>query len=207
MQKVAIFGGSFDPIHWGHLLLAETAVTQLTLDRLIWVPDRCPPHKLSTKRLNFQHRWEMLKLAISDNPVFELSPPDSNPSGYSYGIETLNKLQVLYSHSQWYWLLGQDAFATLPKWYRRQELIPALSWLVAPRPDSNSTHLESLCQQVVQELSNQSISIRWQVLLMPSVPISSSLIRKYCLEQRSIRYLVPEAVRNYILSQQLYQSG
>lgn len=205
MQKLGIFGGTFNPIHWGHLLIAQTALDQLRLDRVIWVIDRSPPHKQVSPQLNFQYRWEMVQLAIANHPAFILSPITTNSSGYSYAIETFSNLQALYPQTHWYWIVGQDAFATLPRWYRRQELIPQCDWLVAPRPEASNIELELLGKTVVEQLTTQSIAIRWQVLSAPPIAISSSLIRQYCQQQRSIRYLVPEAVRTYILNQQLYQ--
>ncbi|MFB2834060.1 nicotinate (nicotinamide) nucleotide adenylyltransferase [Floridanema evergladense] len=204
MEKVAIFGGTFDPIHWGHLLIAETALDRFGLDRVIWMPDRSPPHKQSAQ-LNFQLRREMVQLAIADRPTFILSPITTKSPGYSYAIETLTHLQAIYPQTHWHWIVGQDAFATLPRWYRRQELIPKCDWLVAPRKEGSNIELELIGKTVVEQLTTQSIPIRWQVLSVPPIAISSSLIRRYCQEQRSIRYLVPEAVRTYILNQQLYQ--
>lgn len=206
MQKLAIFGGAFDPIHWGHLLIAQTALDQLRLDRVIWVIDRAPPHKQVSTQVDFQHRWEMVQLAIADRPAFILSPITTHFSRYSYAIDTHYHLQAVYPQTNWHWIVGQDAFATLPRWYRRQELIPECHWLVAPRPNDSNIELELLSKTVVEQLTTQSIPIRWQVLSVPPVAISSSLIRQYCQEHRSIRYLVPEAVRTYILNHQLYQS-
>lgn len=205
MKKVGIFGGTFDPIHWGHLLIAERALNQLGLEWVIWVIDRSPPHKQLPTQLSFQYRWEMVQLAIANHPAFILLPLTINSSGSSYAIETFTHLQTIYPQTHWHWIVGQDAFATLSRWYRRQELIPKCDWIVAPRPNSNNIELDSLAQQVVEQINSQNITIRWQVLSMPSVAISSSLIRQYCQQHRSIRYLVPEAVRNYIHNHQLYQ--
>ncbi|OKH35526.1 nicotinate (nicotinamide) nucleotide adenylyltransferase [[Phormidium ambiguum] IAM M-71] len=205
MEKVAIFGGTFDPIHWGHLLIAEMALDGLRLDRVIWVIDRSPPHKQPPTQLHFQHRREMVQLAIANHPAFILSPITTNSPGSSYAIDTFTNLQTIYTQTHWYWIVGQDAFTTLSRWYRRQELIPKCDWLIAPRPNSNNIELELLTQQVVEQLNSQKITIRWQILSMPSVAISSSLIRQYCQQNRSIRYLVPESVRTYIQNHQLYR--
>jgi len=203
MGKVAIFGGTFDPVHWGHLLMAETALSQFGLDKVIWIPARCPPHKSQSCWLDFEHRWELVRLAICDRSAFAIGPKSCQPIGYSYAIDTLEDLQSLYPHTHWYWIIGLDAFQTLPRWHRRQELVPACEWLVAPRPDAfGISSVDSLCQQVAQKLESQSIAIRWQALPMPSVGISSSLIRQYYRQGRSIRYLVPEAVRTYLQLQQ-----
>lgn len=213
MGKVAILGGTFDPVHWGHLVLAETAASQLNLDQVIWVPAYHPPHK---KGLAYQHRRFMLETALADNPAFLLyeSEVETDRTGPDYAIATLSNLQETYPNSEWYWILGLDAFQTLPRWYLREKLIPACDWLVAPRPGdvaqeaplfhtSDNSSL-SFCQQVVQKLAEQNIPIRWQLLQMPEVGISSSLIRQFCCQGRSIRYLVPESVRTYINSHNLY---
>ena len=219
MGQVAILGGTFDPVHWGHLLIAQTALIQLNLTQVIWVPDRLSPHK---QACSYEHRRSMVEQAIRDNPSFILSPVETVDAKPNYAIKTLTELQDTYSDCQWYWIIGIDAFQTLPHWYRREAVIPACNWLVAPRPiattrfhftksertqplaDSQSSWL---CQQVAQQLASQDISIRWQLLQMPAVGISSTLIRQYCRQHRSIRYLVPEAVRAYITDHNLYLEG
>ncbi len=219
MGQVAILGGTFDPVHWGHLLIAQTALSQLNLTQVIWVPDCLSPHK---QACSYGHRRSMVEQAITDNPNFILSPVETVDAKPNYAIKTLTELQDTYSDCQWYWIIGIDAFQTLPHWYRREAVIPACNWLVAPRPiattrvhftksertqplaDSQSSWL---CQQVAQQLASQDISIRWQLLQMPAVGISSTLIRQYCRQHRSIRYLVPEAVRAYITDHNLYLEG
>ncbi len=218
MGQVAILGGTFDPVHLGHLLMAETAISQLGLDRVIWVPAHRPPHK---RGLTYEHRRLMVEKAIADNPAFVISPMESGHTGPDYAIGTLIHLQSNYPNCQWYWIIGLDAFQTLPRWYRREKVIPACNWLVAPRSLSVASiaalSVESprpiqeidaqytwLCQQVVGQLASQDILIRWQLLQMPLVSISSSLIRQYCLQHRSIRYLVSEDVRAYISTHNLY---
>jgi nicotinate-nucleotide adenylyltransferase len=202
MPKLAILGGSFNPIHQGHLLMAEMALKQADLDQIIWVPAQCPPHKQSAELADFQHRLEMVKRAIASYPVFCLSAVDQNRTGTSYAIDTLLDLKADYPNSQWYWIVGLDAFASLPQWYRRQELAAQCRWLVAPR---SGQPVEIISQQVAQQLAAQSIEIDWQILQMPLVEISSSLVRQYCRDRRSLQALVPKPVENYILAHDLYQ--
>lgn len=219
MGQVAILGGIFDPIHWGHLLIAETALSQVGLESVIWVPARHPPHK---QVCGYEHRRLMVESAIKDNPAFMLSPREISHTNPDYAIATLLNLQNAYPNRQWYWIIGIDAFQTLPRWYRREQLIPGCNWLVAPRPipmpatvaplaesgsqkkEMATTQGSKLCQQVVQQLASQTISIRWQLLEMPLIGISSTLIRQYCRRGDSIRYLVPEEVRAYITTHNLY---
>jgi nicotinate-nucleotide adenylyltransferase len=206
MRQIAIFGGTFDPVHWGHLLLAQTALNQVPLEQVIWIPSLNPPHKQATP---FGHRVEMVKQAIADNPAFAISMVEVNHCGNSYAINTLIDLSAVYPNTHWYWILGLDTFQTLPRWYRGQELVQMCDWLIAPRFPSgdNIAQSESMCKQVAQQLAKQSNIIHWQLLHMPLVGLSSSQIRNLCGEGKSIRYLVPEAVRTYIAAHNLYSDG
>ncbi|MEH1997388.1 MAG: nicotinate (nicotinamide) nucleotide adenylyltransferase [Nostoc sp.] len=203
MQQLAIFGGTFDPIHWGHLLVAETALHQVSLEKVIWVPSLNPPHKEAAL---FEHRLEMLQLGIKDNPAFTTSLVEANRSGTSYAINTLFDLSACYPNTHWYWIVGLDTFQTLPRWYRGHELAQMCDWLIAPRLLGGETITQSklICKQVESEIREESHTIHWQLLDIPLVGVSSSLIRKSCREHQSIRYLVPESVRSYITNNNLY---
>jgi nicotinate-nucleotide adenylyltransferase len=133
MGKIAIFGGTFDPVHRGHLLVAQTAASQFNLDRVIWVPDRAPPHKWRSDLASFERRRDMLALAIADRPDFLLAPEEANPCDSSFAIDTLLYLQKMYPGDRWYWIIGSDAFRTLPKWHRSAEIGGLCHWLVGPR--------------------------------------------------------------------------
>lgn len=141
MGKIAIFGGTFDPVHWGHLLVAETAVSQFNLDRVIWVADRAPPHKWRSDLASFERRREMLALAIADRPDFQIAPPEAKPSGNSFAIDTLLYLQKIYPGDRWYWIIGSDAFRTLPKWHRCGDIGGLCHWLVGPRPSQGDAQI------------------------------------------------------------------
>lgn len=205
MQQLAIFGGTFDPIHCGHLLVAERALHQVSLEKVIWVPSLNPPHKQAAL---FEHRLGMLELAIEDNPAFTVSLVEANLSGTSYAINTLIDLSASYPNTHWYWIVGLDTFQTLPRWYRGHELAQMCDWLIAPRLLGGETITQSklICKQVEQQLREQLITIHWQLLDIPLVGVSSSLIRKFCRERQSIRYLLPESVRSYITNNNLYSN-
>jgi nicotinate-nucleotide adenylyltransferase len=207
MQRLAIFGGTFNPIHWGHLITAEAALDQAQLNRVIWVPSNHPPHRTASELLSFQHRAEMVKRAIADHNAFFLSTLEQDKPGNSYAIDTFTNLQTLYPNSQWFWLVGLDAFQSLPRWYRGQEMADQCCWLVAPRiVTETDVEIASLaCQHIADRLAQQSVKLHWQLLQMPLIGISSSLIRQYRSDRRSIRYLVPDPVQTYILEQNLYQ--
>ncbi|QLE59295.1 nicotinate (nicotinamide) nucleotide adenylyltransferase [Nostoc sp. TCL26-01] len=203
MQHIAIFGGTFDPIHYGHLLIAETALEQIPIEKVIWVPSRNPPHK---KAAAFEHRLSMLQLATRDHPAFTVSSVEMNHAGTSYAIDTLINLSAGYPNTYWYWIVGLDTFQTLPRWYRGHELAQMCNWLVAPRLLGGETIAQSelICKQVKQQLENQSDAIHWHLLHIPLMGVSSSLVRKLYRAGKSIRYLVPEDVKHYIADHDLY---
>lgn len=240
MTKLGILGGTFNPVHWGHLLIAETAHDQCMLDRVIWVPTHYPPYKLPDRQVAFNHRLEMVSRAIASNPKFCLSAAERDHTHASFAAETWAKLNSLYPNSHWYWIIGLDAFLSLPQWHRVKEFASHCHWLVAPRilsdplqsssvqlsnesrnEDKDPNYLSSnhtrhsdfnspirdICRQIAQALSQQSIEIQWQILHAPHLEISSTLVRQYCGDRRSIRYLVPESVRLYINDHQLYQNS
>lgn len=136
IQKRAILGGTFDPIHWGHLGIAYAALDQAGLNQIIWVTDRHKRDPRKQSRVEFAHRQEMVRLATAPEPAFCLGPTPSEDPKAGYAIVTWQTLQQRYPHSQWYWIIGADAFSTLPKWYRAEELVQACEWLVAPRSAS-----------------------------------------------------------------------
>lgn len=212
MRKLAILGGTFDPVHCGHLAIAQVALTQVHLDRVIWVPTRHPPHKSGRTLLDFDRRMQMVQLAIAAQPAFDLSLVEANRTETSYAIQTLTDLQEIYADAQWYWIVGADAFATLPRWYQGDRLAAAVEWLVAPRSLSVTAAAEAeafnwpdFCARVARQWGDRGVPLRWQVLRVPRADVSSSLIRQYCRDLRSIRALVPEAVRIYIETHDLYQ--
>lgn len=209
MQKIAIFGGTFNPVHWGHLRIAETAFDQFAFDRVIWVPAYHPPHK-SPDLLAFEHRFEMVRLAIADRAAFTISDVETQASGKSYAIDTLEALKILYPDTAWYWIIGLDAFCTLAAWQASRRVAECCTWLIALRgsssiseqPEGDQSDLLATVQKVTAQMPG--IKLDWHRLHMPEIEVSSSLVRQYCREGRSIRYLVPETVRNYILTHRLY---
>jgi nicotinate-nucleotide adenylyltransferase len=199
MEKLAIFGGTFNPIHWGHLLIAEAAFSQFAPDSVLWVPSRLPPHKLQTL-VKFEHRLEMIRLAIAHRPHFTVSSIEAQREGRSWAIETFQDLQADYPNAQWFWIIGADAFENLTRWRGSQELSDQCVWLVAPR----SRREEKLTQN--SELKTQNdLSVRSHLIQMAPIALSSSQIRQNCREGRSLDTLVPDPVKDYIKSYKLYQ--
>jgi nicotinate-nucleotide adenylyltransferase len=204
VQKIAIFGGTFNPVHWGHLLIAETAFDQFSINMVLWVPASHPPHK-TEPMATFEQRLTMIQRAIADQPVFQASAIDQQQPSKSYAITTLQNLREQYPQTYWYWILGADAFRSLPKWRGATELAEACTWLVAPRPDRQQPiHTTDTAASMIEPAFEQPLKLRWHPLQMPVLGVSSSLVRDRCRQQKSIRYLVPETVRLYIETQKLY---
>jgi nicotinate-nucleotide adenylyltransferase len=202
MQKIGIFGGTFNPPHWGHLRMAEAAIAQRSLDQVLWMPTH--PHYKAADILDVHHRQAMVERVIDAKdsqgnklyPKFALCPPEANQS--SYAIDNLSVLQALYPDRQWFWILGMDAFRSLPRWYRSVELVTRCRWLVAPRAGEDMA-------EAIDAFSQQGMAIEWELLETPRVEISSSLIRQCYHDSRSFEHWVPSAVEAYIVEQDLYQ--
>jgi nicotinate-nucleotide adenylyltransferase len=194
MQKIAIFGGTFNPIHHGHLTIAAVAQAQFALDQVLWVPSQ--PHYKPGKILDLSHRQAMIERAIAPYPPFVLSRSPEKP----YAIDTLLAQQMDSFDSpdrQWFWIVGLDAFRLLPRWHRSPELATRCTWLVAPRGNES-------VEGIAEIFAQQGIHLAWQLLDMPPVEISSSLVRQACWEGRSIHPHVPDSVATYIFEQGLY---
>ncbi len=216
MEKLAIFGGTFNPVHWGHLRVAEAAFDQFALDSVIWVPTRLPPHKRDLAK--FEHRLAMVRLAIADHPHFTVCDIEAQRQGISWAIDTFHDLQTVYPNTQWFWLIGADAFENLTQWRGSQELIRACIWLVAPRSGACEERGERREEKLTQDskLKTQNdLSVRSHWIQMAPIALSSSLIRQHCQEGRSTQStppqeplctLIPEPVNAYIEAHKLYQS-
>lgn len=209
MNRIGIFGGSFNPVHCGHILVAETALIALGLDHVIWVPTYWPTHK-HTDCFSFDHRLKMVDCAIAQHPQFSVSNITAQHKQPSFGILTLQALQSLHPGHQWFWILGLDTFQTLPRWPHLGQLMADCTWLIAPRTDTWETCRRSAiatCQDLL--VHDSTLLPKWHLLEMPTVDISSSKIRQsYGLgdpeQTRSIQAWLPPGVHAYILTHRLY---
>lgn len=226
MPRAAIFGGSFNPPHLGHAIAAQAAIAAADLDRLYWVPTRRPPHKSACGLAPLPQRAYMLRLALADSPSSRVFCEPATVSGYA--IDTFAFLRDREPTYQWSWLLGLDAFARLPYWYRRQELIPAMTWLVVPRcslvapnildgpavggvPTANplesftAADAMTIFERAISHLHDQGIPIRARLLPGPIVDISATALRDRYAAGKSCAHWVPVAVDRYIIETGLYR--
>ena len=188
-MRIGILGGTFNPVHTGHLILAEEAHFKLGLDRLVFVPAFIPPHKDVEAAVDPHDRLRMVELAIEDNPAFEVSRFEIDSKKRSYSIDTLRELRRLYGEgAELYFITGSDSLKDLFSWKDVNDIFKISKFIVANRPGYP-------VRDVPKEV---------QTVVITPLEVSSEDIRKRLAEGRSIRYLVPEKVRNYIIDRRLY---
>ena len=214
MARTGIFGGSFNPIHYGHLLVADQVVELLKLDRMLFVPAAVPPHKSTHGLAPAEHRAAMVRLAVAANPRFAVSDVELRRAGPSYTVDTL---QELARHGdELYLLFGSETFLDLLSWHAPQRL-PALARLVVvPRMGSAFDPEGSAVQKVVRGIGAESL-VRVEEGVVPahgtllvhavSLPVSASDIRERVRTGRSVAYRLPFEVITYIEAQGLYRDS
>jgi nicotinate-nucleotide adenylyltransferase len=201
-MRIGILGGTFDPVHYGHLLLAESCRDQIPLDRVVLVPAAVSPHKLDQQPTPATARVEMLQLAIAGHPQFEVSTVEIDRGGTSYSIDTLEALQQHAAEDEWFLLMGADTLRDFPKWHRPEDICRLTRLAVVHRPDAGAIDLTIL----EPFLTGTSCQQRPVIVSMPLMGISSSAIRQRVRQGQSIRYLLPRAVEKYIEEHGLYRA-
>jgi nicotinate-nucleotide adenylyltransferase len=198
-MRVGVLGGTFDPIHIGHLIVAEEAYVRLGLSRVVFVPAGEPPHKLERRNTDPERRWEMVRLAIADNEHLSASRVDLDRPGPAYTVDTIRLLQQEWGlQTQIFFLMGVDSLSELPTWHQPQRLL-SLCQVVAVQRPRYAIDLDDLERQL------PGVARLVRVLEMPGVDISSTAIRGRIRQGLSIRYLVPASVERYINDHGLYR--
>jgi nicotinate-nucleotide adenylyltransferase len=201
-MRVGIFGGTFDPIHLGHLAVARSIQSSLGLDNVIFVPAGQPWLKADTPVSRVKDRVQMLRLALARRRAFELSTIEADRPGPSYTVDTMETLQrQLGSDADLFFLLGSDALMDIAKWKEPQRLIQLCQLVAFARPGFGLPTMEAL------EAAAPGISLRVVFVEVPQVNIRATDIRRRIAEGRSIQRLVPRAVERYILERGLYKTG
>ena len=193
-KRIAVMGGTFNPIHYAHLLSAEQVRTGLGYDKILFIPSARPPHKVSDVDIIApEHRYQMVLLAIEENPHFEVSRIELDRAGPSYTIETLKALEQLYGTTRELgWIIGADSLIEYKIWKDFDEVLTRCVMIATTRPN--------------YDLSRVPPEVRNRVRTFPvtGVDISATVIRERIRKRLSIRYLVPETVRSYIHRHELY---
>jgi nicotinate-nucleotide adenylyltransferase len=188
-----IMGGLFDPIHYGHLNLAEQAREAFSLDGVLFVVSFNPPHRLEKPIASFDDRLQMTRLAIENNDCFTLTDLEKDLNGPGYTLSIVESLINKYSEVTWHLILGADNIESFDLWHKPEELIKKIKILVGGRPGYKP------------ELKNHNWNNRLSHFEMPLMEVSSTMIRRLLKEGRSIRYLVPDEVHTFIDKKGLYR--
>ncbi|RPF47129.1 nicotinate-nucleotide adenylyltransferase [Thermodesulfitimonas autotrophica] len=198
--RIGLMGGTFDPIHYGHLVAAEDARYELGLEKVVFIPAGQPPHKPKELVSEAAHRVAMVRLAIATNPCFELSTVEVERPGPSYTVDTVAAFRKQYPAGEFYFITGADAVAEILSWHRAEELLTLCRVVAVTRPgyvlDNLRERLAGLDAYLWRKI---------RVLPVPGVAISSTAIRERVREGRPIRYLLPDQVEAYIKEQGLYR--
>ena len=190
MKRIGILGGTFNPIHIGHLTIAEMVYEQLKLDKVIFVPANLPPHKSSKNVAATKDRYHMIRLAVRGNPHFEVLDYEIKKGGKSYSIETVNYLRECYpKRTKFFFIIGSDLLPTLCTWKRIQDILKIVSFVSVNRPG----------------FKEKKSKIKVKSITLPGLQTSSSYVRQRITFGKTVKYLVPENVLKYIKQKKLYR--
>jgi nicotinate-nucleotide adenylyltransferase len=195
-MKIGIMGGTFDPIHLGHLIAAESAREAAGLDEVWFMPTHIPPHKPNNPKASAEQRLEMVRLAIADHMNFRVVDYELTRGGISYTADTVRILHELHPAVTFYYIIGADMVMYLPKWVQIEEIVKYVSFIGLQRAGF----------QVALEQLPANLMAQVQLAPMPLIEISSTLIRERVRMKQSVRYLLPENVRNYMEANRLYEA-
>lgn len=198
-KKIGILGGTFNPIHNGHLLIAENAYEEFGLDSVWIMPAHIPPHKPDRPILDDTLRFEMVRLAVENVPYFVASDFELQSGRVSYTSETLTQLCHLYPENEYYFIMGADSLYTIEEWHCPAQIFSMVHILVAARDDAGIPELKKRADFLMDKY-DAHISI----LSVPKLEISSTMIRKRAACHKSVRYFVPDSVAEFIKEHHLY---
>ncbi len=198
--RLGVFGGTFDPIHYGHLRLANEALHQFQLDRVLFIPAGRPPHKLGEPVTEPHDRWAMTLLAVATHPQFDISSMEMERQGPSYTVDTLLELREAHgAATDFYFIMGADAVLEMRTWKQPERVLDLCQLILSARPGFD---LESLKRVPIRGLVERA-----KVMHGPLMDVSSTEIRKRILSGQSIRYMTPDPVVEYIRKSGLYGAG
>lgn len=198
-RRLGIFGGTFDPPHIGHLILAAEARDQLNLDLTIWVLTPDPPHKQGSEIASLDHRLAMVELAMADDPGFLLSHVDIDRPGPHYAVETVGLLRMQYPEDELIYLMGGDSLMDLPHWYRPEEFLSLLDGVGVMRRPGDEIDLSELLAALPM------LADKLNFVTAPLLEIAANQIRRRVRDRRAFRYYLLPDVYRYILRNGLYQ--
>lgn len=194
-MDVGLFGGSFNPPHIAHLIVAEVVRDQFDLEEVWWIPNATPPHKPHTELVSVEHRLAMTRRVVEGNPAFHLREIEVQREGASYTVETIRALQEEHSDTEFALILGSDSLDYFSTWHRPDEIADRVPLIVYKRPG------------VIESVAAPRFANHVHYVAAPVMEISGTEVRARCRAGRTIRYLVPEPVRAYIEAYDLYRNS
>lgn len=201
-MRIGIFGGTFDPIHYGHLIVAEQAREQAELDQVWFVLSARPPHKTDRAITPFDRRAEMLAFALAgQEDKFRVETIEADRPGLSFTVDTLEALAELHPAHEWFLLLGADSVKDLPIWHEPRRIVKQATILMAARPGYSTWSSAELAAALELNASE----VRTRVVAVPQIEIASSDLRRRANEARSLLYQLPHAVEVFIRERKLYR--
>lgn len=213
-HNAGLFGGTFDPVHLGHLRAAEEIREIFGLAKVYFIPSAIPPHKLTVPITDPAHRLEMLKLAVSSNPHFDTCDYEIEKKTTSYTVETLRHLTESQPDFEYYFIVGHELFSEIETWREYKELFTLSNFVVITRPGfSNGTHRLPLALKADFSYDKREDNVTFyknndsKIIAFTQIrglEISSTEIRRYVKGEKSVRYLVPDTVEEYIMSNKIY---
>jgi len=199
-MRIGIFGGTFDPPHIGHLILASEAIDQLKLDKVMWLVTADPPHKQDQFISPITDRISLVRAALKGNPSFEISRVEIDRPGPHYALDTVKILKEQYPEAEWIYLIGADSLRDLPTWHKPDELIDQIDGLGVMRRHDIELDMHELDARFA------NLAKKLKFIDTPLVEISSSQIRERAAQGRPYRYFVPNDVYEFIEKRQLYRN-
>lgn len=199
MKKIGIMGGTFNPIHLGHLILAEQAYEQVGLDQVMFMPSKNPPHKPKPEEISEQQRVDMISLAIKGNPHFTISTMELDREGMTYTADTLMLLTKEQQDTKYFFIIGADSLFYIHKWKEPQVIFQLCTIIASGRDHVEREKMQQHASWLKEEYNADIILIN-----MPTIEVSSASIRDKVALKQSIRYYLPDPVHDYIIANHLY---
>ncbi|MBU4532736.1 MAG: nicotinate-nucleotide adenylyltransferase [Firmicutes bacterium] len=200
LRKLAVMGGTFDPVHYGHLVAAEGVRHEFQLEKVVFIPAGRPPHKTDQRISEAKHRLAMTTLAVASNPCIEVSDLEINRPGPSYTFDTVQEVYRRYRPEEVFFITGADAVLEILSWHRVQDLLNKCCVIAATRPGHDLNSLKGRLEMLPAHLTARIVPLE-----VPALAISSSDIRRRVQNGKPIKYLLPEVVEEYINIHGLYQ--
>jgi nicotinate-nucleotide adenylyltransferase len=218
-MKIGIFGGTFNPIHYGHLRAAEEVRENLDFDKILFIPSKNPPLKIR-EIADPEHRYKMVRFAVSNNRFFELSDIEFRLKGKSYSVKTIEELKRSYPGTDLFFILGIDTFLDIPNWWHPERLIKLTDFVIISRPNFKFVDLQksqyiNINKRIFKKLDEGEMELyttkltsyrNATLLRITQFGISSTEIRNLIAQGKSINYLLPAKVKSYIIANKLYKS-